>query len=165
MNNYWTFVRKTLFIGVMFELLFSFVLVKIFGNHREEESLLGDVLLLILIFWGIQLLFSIKNLLSWYINYKFTHKELLDGEIQFLIKNKFPKPNETFDLDNPEYYYQDIVDNEEIQFNTRLLSSQKLTQMTNNITFGGVIRSLIMNSIYKKSMKRYFDYCNQNNIE
>lgn len=79
-DTYWSIKKKSFFISLMFELIFSWVLVKTFGNHYQGENILGDILVLILILWGIQVLLSIKDLISWYINFKLNEKQLIDME-------------------------------------------------------------------------------------
>lgn len=161
-NTFWSMWKKTMFISIIFELIFAWVLVKLFGNHYEGESILGDVILVIFIMWGIQLFFSLKDLLFWYLNYKLNQKELVDSEVQFLILNKFPPPNKTFDLDNPEFYYQDIVENELLTPEIRMMGYQKYMTFMKNETFGSLIRNVVMNNSYKESIKRYSNYCDNN---
>jgi len=143
----------------MFELLISWILVKTFGNYYQGESVLGDVLLLILILWIIQILLSTKDLISWYINFKLNEKQLIDMEVEYLINNKFPKPHETFDVNDPSSYFQDITTNEELSPELRILGSQKYMTLVLNETFGRIIRSMVLENALKKSLQIYLNYC------
>jgi hypothetical protein len=152
--------KKSILIGILLEIAFAWVLVKIFGNHYEGEPIWEDVLLVIVAFWGIQIFLGFKGLLFWYINFKMNRDDLLKAEVDFLRENNFPSPDASWDLDNPDLYYQEVMNNEELPMNTRILASQKLATMFKNEGFGSMIRALVLNNSNKDSLARYKDYCN-----
>lgn len=98
----------------------------------------------------------------WYINYRLNKKTLLSAELDFLKENEFPSPDASWDLDNPDIYYQDVMNNEEVPVNTRILAGQKYSAMMKNEEFGKVIRAVVLNNCYKESLSRYKAYCHRN---
>ena len=83
------------------------------------------------------------------------------AEVDFLKENKFPSPEASWDLDNPDIYYQDVMNNEELPVSTRILASQKYTAMLRNEGFGNMIRAVVLGSSYKESLAKYKQYCNR----
>lgn len=151
--------KKSMAVGILLEIAFAWVLVKMFGNHYDGEGIWGDVFLLILAFWGIQIFFGLKDLLFWYVNFRINRDDLLSDEINFLKENDFPSPDASWDLDNPDLYYQDVMNNDGLSVNTRILASQKYASMLKNEGFGSIIRAVVLNNSYKESLARYKDYC------
>jgi hypothetical protein len=154
----WT---KSMVVGIILEVAFAWILVKTFGSHHEGEGIWGDVFLLILAFWGVQIFFGFKDLLFWYINFRINKQVIPLTEVNFLKENKFPSPEASWDLDNPDIYYQDVMNNEELPVATRILASQKYTTMLRNEGFGNMIRTVVLTNSYKKSLAQYKQYCNQ----
>lgn len=152
--------KKSMAVGILLEIAFAWILVKTFGHHYEGEGIWGDVFLLILAFWGVQIFFGFKDLLFWYINYRINKEALLLAEVEFLKENKFPSPEASWDLDNPDIYYQDVMNNEELPVNTRILASQKYTTLLRNEGFGNMIRAVVLDNSYKESLAKYKQYCN-----
>ena len=148
-------------VGILLEVAFAWILVKTFGSHHEGEGIWGDVFLLILAFWGVQIFFGLKDLMFWYINFRINKEALLFAEVTFLKENEFPSPEASWDLDNPDIYYQDVMNNEELPVSTRILASQKYTTMLRNEGFGSMIRAVVLTNSYKKSLAQYKQYCNQ----
>jgi hypothetical protein len=153
--------KKSMAVGILLEVAFAWILVKTFGNHYEGEGIWGDVFLLILAFWGVQIFFGLKDLLFWYINFRINKEALLFTEVDFLKENEFPSPEASWDLDNPDIYYQDVMNNEELPVRTRILASQKYTTMLRNEGFGNMIRAAVLNNSYKESLTKYKQYCNR----
>jgi hypothetical protein len=151
--------KKSIAIGILLEIVFAWILVKMFGNHYEGEGIWGDVFLLILAFWSVQIFFGLKDLLFWYINFKINRDDFLRAEVDFLKENEFPSPDASWDLDNPDLYYQDVMNNEQLPVNTRIHASQKYTAMLRNEGFGNMIRAVVLNNIYKESLSKYKIYC------
>jgi hypothetical protein len=152
--------KKSMAIGILLEVAFAWILVKTFGHHYEGEGVWGDVFLLILAFWGVQIFFGFKDLLFWYINFKMNRDVFLNAEVDYLRENKFPSPDASWDLDNPDIYYQDVMNNEELAVNTRITASHKYASMLRNEGFGNMIRAVVLNNIYKESLAKYKQYCN-----
>ena len=153
--------EKTLIVGFLLEIAFAWILVKLFGNHYEGESIWGDVFLLIAIFWGVQILIGFKDLLFWYINFRINRDDFIGAEVEYLKRNNFPSPEASWDLDNPDIYYQDVMNNEMMPIETRILASQKYVTMTQNVGFGKFIRSIVLNNVNKVSLARYKELCNR----
>ena len=148
-------------VGILLEVAFAWVLVRMFGNHYDGEGIWGDVFLLILVFWGIQIFFGLKDLLFWYVNFRINRDDLLSEEVTFLKENDFPSPDASWDLDNPDLYYQDVMNNEELPASTRILASQKYATMLRNEGFGKMIRAVVLGNSYKASLARYKKYCDR----
>jgi hypothetical protein len=153
--------KKSMAVGILLEVAFAWVLVRMFGNHYDGEGIWGDVFLLILVFWGIQIFFGLKDLLFWYVNFRINRDDLLSEEVTFLKENDFPSPDASWDLDNPDLYYQDVMNNEELPASTRILASQKYATMLRNEGFGKMIRAVVLGNSYKASLARYKKYCDR----
>lgn len=156
-------VWKPYAIGMAFEFLFAWILVMLFRSSYDNSSVLGDVVQLVLIFWGIQLFFAIKNGIYAIIISNLYRKDAVDLYLETFIKNKMPEPNQYFHVDDPDIYLRDAMEDTSLSGDARVVAATLFATQQSFINTGKYLGLYLFNKTIKELLKRYLHHCSKLN--
>lgn len=148
-------------IGMAFEFVFAWILVMLFRSSYDNSSVFADVFQLVLVFWGIQLFFAIKNGIYAIIMSNIYRNDVVDLYLDTFIKNKMPEPNQYFHIDDPDIYFRDVMENLDLSGDARVVAATLFATQQSFINNGKYLGLYLFNKTVKELLKRYSHHCSK----
>lgn len=150
---------KKYFIGSIIDLFLAVILVYVFRSSYSEDSFISDVVLYFIVIAVITIILGIKNGLVLYLSVLFVGEEDINTTVNALIDNNLPKPSVFFDIDNPEDYFNDVVNNESESDKARMYSVGVLTIYSTLRAHSKFVNLYLYSKMMKQALRRYLKIC------
>ena len=79
--------------------------------------------------------------------------------VKALVDNNFPKPSAIFDIDNPEDYFNDVVDNKSESAETRMIAIGVVTMYSILRSYSKFVNLYLYSKMMKQALRRYLKLC------
>ena len=150
---------KKYFIGSIIDLFLAIILVYMFRSSYSEDSFISDVVLYFIVIAVITIILGIKNGLVLYLSVLFVGEEDINTTVNALIDNNLPKPSVFFDIDNPEDYFNDVVDNKSESAETRMIAIGVVTMYSILRSYSKFVNLYLYSKMMKQALRRYLKLC------
>jgi hypothetical protein len=117
---------KNYIISLIIDLFLAIILVSIFRSSYSQDSFISDVVLYFIVIAVITIILGIKNGLVSYLLLLFVGEDEINLIVKGLIEYNLPKPTDWYDIDNPEDYFSDVVNNESESTKARMYAMADL---------------------------------------
>ena len=136
--------------STIFQLCLAWVAVKIFVNEGGDG---WDVFYTFIGISVLSYLVYVKDFLYFFLNRFFQEDRLVLETAIRLKENEFPVPNE-FTTD-PQYYFEDVVNNSAHQEKTKILAAAYLTELQVLFNLGMLGKAYIHTRMLRRALERY----------
>lgn len=153
---------KTLIISFLIDLSIAVILVSIFRSSYSNDSFISDVILYFFVIAIITILLGIKNGFVTYLTTFFIQEDEINEVLNHLIKYNYPKPTDWYDIDNPEDYFTDVVNDELNTSESRIHASSVVTMYTMLRGTYKFVNLYLYSKLMKKVLRKYLKYCEKN---
>jgi len=153
---------KPAIISSILNILIAVILVKLFRSDYTQDSFFYDVCMFLLIVFGIQVLFGIKNIFVGFIVNKIMGHDVSNVYFEHMKQFNFPVPNDIFHIDDPEDYLHDVIDDSSLEPETRIYAAGLQTEVNVCRNTGKFFTMFMALRILKQAIKKYARYCSLN---
>ena len=150
---------KKYIIGSIIDLFLAIILVYMFRSSFSEDSFISDVVLYFIVIAVITIILGIKNGLISYLLVLFFGQDDIDKIVKALVDNNFPKPSAIFDIDNPEDYFNDVVDNKSESAEARMIAIGVVTMYSILRSYSKFVNLYLYSKMMKQALRRYLKLC------
>lgn len=150
---------KAYFISLLIDLLLAFLLVSIFRSSYSEDSFMSDVVLYFIVIAIITIVLGIKNGVIAYLTSLFTAKDEINAIVKKLTEFESPKPTDWYDIDNPDDYFNDVMNNDFASIESRIYATMVVTMYITLRAHSKFINLYLYSKIMKKALRKYLKYC------
>ena len=150
---------KKYIIGSIIDLFLAIILVYMFRSSFSEDSFISDVVLYFIVIAVITIILGIKNGLVLYLSILFVGEEDINTTVNALIDINLPKPSVFFDIDNPEDYFNDVVDNKSESAEARMIAIGVVTMYSILRSYSKFVNLYLYSKMMKQALRRYLKLC------
>jgi hypothetical protein len=150
---------KKYIIGSIIDLVLAIILVYMFRSSYSEDSFISDVVLYFVVIAVITIILGIKNGLVTYLLVLFVGEDDIELIVKNLVDFNLPKPSVLFDIDNPEDYFNDVVNNESESTKARMLAIGVTTIYSYLRSHSKFVNLYLYSKTMKEALRRYLKIC------
>lgn len=153
---------KAYFISLLIDLLLALLLVSLFRNPFSEDSFTSDVILYFVVIAIVTIILGIKNGIVALLTSLFTAKDEINAIVNRLIEVESPKPTDWYDIDNPDDYFNDVMNSETASTESRIYAAMVATIYLTLRAHSKFINLFLYSKIMKKALRKYLKYVENN---
>ncbi len=153
---------KNYIISLIIDLFLAIILVYIFRSSYSQDSFISDVVLYFIVIAVITIILGIKNGLVSYLLLLFVGEDEINLIVKGLIEYNLPKPTDWYDIDNPEDYFNDVVNNESESTKARMYAMAVVTMYSTLRNYSKFVNLYLYSKMMKKALRKYLKHCESN---
>ena len=153
---------KNYIISLIIDLFLAIILVYIFRSSYSQDSFISDVVLYFIVIAVITIILGIKNGLVSYLLLLFVGEDEINLIVKGLIEYNLPKPTDWYDIDNPEDYFSDVVNNESESTKARMYAITVVTMYSTLRNYSKFVNLYLYSKMMKKALRKYLKHCESN---
>ncbi len=153
---------KNYIISLIIDLFLAIILVSIFRSSYSQDSFISDVVLYFIVIAVITIILGIKNGLVSYLLLLFIGEDEINLIVKGLIEYNLPKPTDWYDIDNPEDYFSDVVNNESESTKARMYAMAVVTMYSTLRNYSKFVNLYLYSKMMKKALRKYLKHCESN---
>ncbi len=153
---------KNYIISLIIDLFLAIILVSIFRSSYSQDSFISDVVLYFIVIAVITIILGIKNGLVSYLLLLFVGEDEINLIVKGLIEYNLPKPTDWYDIDNPEDYFSDVVNNESESTKARMYAMAVVTMYSTLRNYSKFVNLYLYSKMMKKALRKYLKHCESN---
>ncbi len=153
---------KNYIISLIIDLFLAIILVSIFRSSYSQDSFISDVVLYFIVIAVITIILGIKNGLVSYLLLLFIGEDEINLIVKGLIEYNLPKPTDWYDIDNPEDYFNDVVNNESESTKARMYAMAVVTMYSTLRNYSKFVNLYLYSKMMKKALRKYLKHCESN---
>jgi len=153
---------KNYIISLIIDLVLAIILVSIFRSSYSDDSFISDVFLYFIVIAIVTIILGIKNGLVSYLLLLFVGEDEINLIVKGLIEYNLPKPTDWYDIDNPEDYFSDVVNNESESAKARMYAMAVVTIYLTLRNYSKFVNLYLYSKMMKKALRKYLKHCESN---
>ncbi len=153
---------KNYIISLIIDLFLAIILVSIFRSSYSQDSFISDVVLYFIVIAVITIILGIKNGLVSYLLLLFVGEDEINLIVKGLIEYNLPKPTDWYDIDNPEDYFSDVVNNESESTKARMYAMAVVTMYSTLRNYSKFVNLYLYSKMMKRALRKYLKHCESN---
>ncbi len=153
---------KNYIISLIIDLFLAIILVYIFRSSYSQDSFISDVVLYFIVIAVITIILGIKNGLVSYLLLLFIGEDEINLIVKGLIEYNLPKPTDWYDIDNPEDYFNDVVNNESESTKARMYAMAVVTMYSTLRNYSKFVNLYLYSKMMKRALRKYLKHCESN---